>query len=58
MHEDEKKAQDNLERNVRYMTSVLKASDTERSLRKQVRIQREGVDEGVLISFLTRMFRL
>ncbi|GAB5593768.1 hypothetical protein Unana1_08668 [Umbelopsis nana] len=35
VHKDEKKAQDNLERNVRYMTSVLKASETERSLRKQ-----------------------
>lgn len=36
VHKDEKKAQDNLAKNVRYMTRALKASDTERDLRKQV----------------------
>ncbi|KAG2179645.1 hypothetical protein INT44_006493 [Umbelopsis vinacea] len=35
VHKDEKKAQDNLAKNVRYMTRALKASDTERDLRKQ-----------------------
>ncbi|KAG2171538.1 hypothetical protein INT43_008264 [Umbelopsis isabellina] len=37
VHKDEQKAQEKLERNVRYMTSVLKASDTERKLRQQVK---------------------
>ncbi|CAM0137608.1 hypothetical protein VKS41_003077 [Umbelopsis sp. WA50703] len=35
VHKDEQKAQEKLERNVRYMTSVLKASDAERKLRQQ-----------------------
>lgn len=42
MHKDEQKAQEKLERNVRYMTSVLKASDTERKLRQQVKLKLRG----------------